>query len=224
MSSRALSAREEVVLAINTGSFVEMLVNMTIFNQQNLMAWHYEVQDWAAGVTAVQLGEAWWNHVKATYRAVIPSALGATFRSIKVLELSNPSGDYAEFDIPLGEQAGTRVAGVSGEAMPPYVAVGARLVVGTRATRPGQKRYPGVYEGDNSAGVVGSALLGAVQASLTVMTASMLLGAPAATVRLQPIVTRIVPPGVITGYQNITGYLVNQNLTTQNSRKFGRGS
>jgi hypothetical protein len=211
-------------MAIDEGSLIEMAVRQRFNDVQVINAWHYHVDSIPVTVTPVQLAEAWWNHVKTTYRALVGNNITTPFQSVYIREMNNQTGDYAEFDIPIGEKTGTRQPPTQSELLPLFCAVGVRLVVGTRATRPGQKRFAYLYEGDNNQGILGSALISLVNAHMAIMTASMLLGAPAATAVLQPIVTRRDAQGFVTAYQNIQGYLVNPFITTQNSRKPGRGA
>lgn len=207
---------------LNVGDNVEIVVNMLVQGQQTLNVWQYNVGGWPGTVTMVQMLEGYWNNVKAAYRAVIPSAYGNVFVSIKGRELNNPAGLYAEYDVPTAERPGTR--GTSGDQMPPFASAGVRLVVGTRATRPGQKRFPGLMESDQSAGVLGATVLTPLVTLMNLMVANMTLGAPAALVMLEPIVTRKDALGNVTAEQPVTGYLINPNVTTQNTRKFGRGA
>jgi len=221
--NRLLYGEEQVVMTIGAGSLIEIVVNMTAMSQQNLNAYQYDVSSSPGPASAVQIAEGWWNHVKATLRAIWPAGYGTPFVSVRIRELNNLTGDYAEFDIPIAERAGTR-ANPTGEKMPPFNCLGVRLVVGTRATRPGQKRYSILYEGDQADGVLGSAPITAVNALMAVLTAQMTLGAPAALTVLNPIITRKDTAGFVTADQPITGFLVNPNVTSQNTRKIGRGS
>lgn len=209
-------------MAIDDGSKLEIVVNMFTQNMQMLNVWQYNVDDMINGVSLVQLLEGYWNHIKATYRAIVPGSYGNVFVSLKGRELNNAAGDYAEFDIPVGERAGTRAT--SGDALPPFASAGVRLVVGTRLTKPGQKRFPFVLEADQVGGVLGTTYTTPLIALCNVMTNVMTLGAPAALVTLRPIVTKKGAGGFVEASQNIQGYLINPNVTSQNTRKFGRGS
>jgi len=217
------SYTEYSLMAIVDGSLIEVQMNMLNLGQVNLNVWQYRIVDHIGTVTMVQLLEGWWNHVKATYRAIAPASYGNSFVSVRGRELNNPSGDYAEFDVPTAERVGTR-AGASGDIMPPFAAVAARLVVGSRVTRPGQKRFPFMLEGDQANGVLVAGIVTAHTTLLAVMIAPMTLGAPAALEQLQPIVVKKDTNGFVTANQDISGYLVNPNVSSQNTRKFGRGS
>jgi len=58
---------------------------------------------------------------------------------------------------------------------------------------------------------------------MLVMAAGMILGAPAALVQLDPIVTRKDATGAVTAHQPVTGFLIASQVTSQVSRKPGRG-
>lgn len=210
-------------MAIVTGTQIEITLNMLVLSQQVAMVFQYLVDPLAGAPNAVQIAEAWWNHVKVTTRGLAPSGYGSTFKTVRLREMNNLAGDYAEYDIPVGEQIGTRATG-SGDLMPPFAAVGVRLVVGSRLTRPGQKRIPFMTEGDTISGVLQAAILTSVTTWCNTVTVPMLLGAPAAATELDPIVVRKDPSGFVTAYQRVTGFLINGNVTTQNSRKYGRGA
>lgn len=206
------------------GELLEIALDMRWQGQQVMNVWQYEVQNWPLSVTAVQAAEGWWNHVKATYRALQVSTEPDTFLSVKLRALNNPTGDYAEFDVPTAEKVGTRGSPGAGGNMPPFSSAGVRLVVGTRVTRPGQKRVPFLREEDNSQGVLQAAFRTLVNTWAAVMVVPMVLGAPAALTDLYPVITRKNATGFVSAHQYITGYLINNNITTQNTRKFGRGS
>lgn len=209
-------------MTISSGSLVEITANMLISNQQMLNVWHYQILDLIGPVGAVQLTEAWWNDVKANYRALFAGGGLVSFKTIRLRELNNPTGDYCEFDVPLGEQAGTRT--VTGEAMPPFTSVGVRLTVATRATRPGQKRFSCLWEQDQNAGVIASGVQTAVNTFMLQMVNILTLDAPALLSTLQPIVVRKDSAGNVVANQVVTGHLINVNVTSQNTRKLGRGA
>lgn len=203
---------------------IEIVMNMRWQGQETLNIWQYSIQSIPVSVSTVQLAEGWWNHVKSTYRALQLASQPDTFLSVRVRELNNPNGEYAEFDVPTAEKLGTRSNPTGAELMPPYTSAGVRLVVGTRVTRPGQKRFPFLVENDNIAGVLQPAFKTLVNSHMLVMSVPMVLGAPAALTDLYPIVVKKDANGTVTAQQFVTGYLINNNITTQNSRKFGRGS
>lgn len=210
-------------MAINQGSLIEIALRQTVLSGVALNTYTYQVTTMPGTVLPVDICAAWWSHVKATQRAMVASGFGAVLNSIKITELNNPEGDYAEYAIPLAEQTGTRSAPTQAEGLPPFIAAGVRLLVGSRLTKPGQKRFPFLVEQDSAGSMLQSAMLALVQAHAAVISAEMLLGAPAALTTLSPIVCRRDPQGVVLAHQLVTGYLVNPWVTTQNTRKMGRG-
>ena len=210
-------------MTIGSGSLIEMVVNMNVLAQQTLNVWQYQIASFPGTPSAVQVAEAYWNDIKGVYRAAASVTLGAVFTSIRIRELNNPAGDYAEFDIPTAEKTGTR-ASPGSETLPPNIATGVRLVVGTRTTRPGQKRIPFMFEVDQNAGLITATWKTLVTTLATHMVAQIALGAPAALSTLNPIVCRKDPDGFVTANQPITGFIVADIASTQNTRKIGRGA
>lgn len=211
-------------MAIPPGNVAQITVTGKTFEQTWSNVFTYGVVVWPAPVTAEQAAEAYWNHVKATYRALFPVGWTSAFTSVTVTDISDNTGDFAVYGIPTAERAGTR-SNPAGDPAPPFLALGARLNVGSRVTRPGQKRFAGMYEVDMSGDVAAAGYITLVQNLLNVTSVGIVLGAPAATVSLAPIVVKRDPAtgGVLT-FQNVTSYTINSRLTTQNTRKIGRGN
>lgn len=210
-------------MSVPVGNIVQVTVAGTAFSQVWSNVYTYGVVVWPAPVTAVQAAEAFWSHVKAVYRALMPSGWPLAFTSVSLRDLTDPLGAYAVYGIPTAERAGTRSAPAGGP-VPPFMAVGARLNVGSRVTRPGQKRFPGMFEADVDSEVANSAFVTLVGNILAVTTVGIVLGAPAATVALDPVVTKLDPAtGAVLASQEITSYTINPVITTQNTRKIGRG-
>lgn len=210
-------------MAIGLGSQIDVTLKYFWGSSTQMSVFSYAVAELTSIPTAVNYGEAWWNHMKTTTRALVGSAVGDVFSSVVVRELNNPSGELAEFDIPSGERAGTRSTPTQNQYLPSFTSVGIRLTVNTRATRPGQKRWSTLYEEDNTNGQVTAAYKALIVAWANVFTAPITLGAPAAATVLTPIVCRRDAQGTVLASQAITGYVVNSWLTTQNTRKLGRG-
>lgn len=211
-------------MAIIAGSLIEVVLRMRAFNMQLLNVWQYEVDNSPGPATAANIGEAWWNHVKATYRALNVAGFGPMFQSVGIRELNNPVGDFADWNIPVGEQTGTRANPAQPEILPPFVAVGQRLLVGTRVTRPGQKRYVCLTESDNVEGNLQAAMIALANTHGAIMDSLMVLGAPAALTEIIPIVCRKDASGFVTAHQPIIGFLTSPIITSQNTRKIGRGA
>lgn len=211
-------------MTIAVDSKIEISLRQQMYNQQVINTFHYNVRIWPVTVQAVDAAEAWWNDIKATYRAVIAVGFGDAAISVRLRELNNPTGDYAEYDIPAGERVGTRANPAQAEGLPAFCAAATRLVVGSRATRPGQKRMAFLMEGDNSSGTLQASYKTPLQTFMAHMAFGMVLGAPAALVDLQSIVVKKDTAGNVIAWQPITGYIVNNSISTQNTRKIGRGA
>lgn len=210
-------------MAIGALSLIEVtLVQSFLAANAVYNVFQYEVQGELGSPDATDWAEAWWNHVKATYRAIAPTG-SAPFRSVIVRELDNATGEYGEFAIPTAEQTGTR-ADPGGDWLPMFVAGAVRLTVATRVTRPGQKRFSYLKEGDLDGQFLGVAYTTAVNALMVVLTSTMLLGAPALGSEIEPHVVRKSPTtGLPIAHQPVTGFLINPEVTHQVSRRVGRG-
>lgn len=205
-------------------SDLRISVRGLIYNQRWQNSQWYRLEG-AAFLTATPsgVGEAYWNHVKSAWRGFVVANSFMTFESVFVEEPGS-DGQYGEYAVPVGEVQGTRAGGTQNDPMPPFCAAGVRLTVGSRATRPGQKRFIGLVDTDNVIGVLQSAAATALGTLATLLTATMVLGAPVATGSLHPeIVTYNPITHSIEAYQDVTGFVINPNITTQNSRKVGRG-
>lgn len=186
--------------------------------------WDYQIVNIPAPtITAANIGEAWWNHVKTVYRAQMSGSFGVVFRRVRVTSLMSATGDAGEFGIPAAESQGTRTP-PAGDLAPAFLAEGVRLNVETRLTRPGQKRFWGFHEADLVNDTIQAAFNTLVEAIPNSMLPGIVLGAPAATVGLDPMVVGDVGTYPPVRYQPWTSISANIIVTTQNSRKRGRGS
>lgn len=168
--------------------------------------------------------EAYWNDIKDAFRSLFStSADVSTIDSILGEEVAGLEG-FAEFAIPPDERVGTRSAGSDGLWLNSFSALGMRQTVGTRVTRPGQKRFPMLREGDVSGNALTGAIIDYYDPALNKFIDPITLGAPVATGVMQPEVGKSVASGFPTVYQDVTGKVVNPNVTTQVSRKVGRGA
>lgn len=209
-----------------TASNLEIILRYTHYGQRMQTVRTYRPTG-AAFLTASPsgVGEAWWNDVKAAWRGVCGAGYGNVFDSVFVREIGGGLA-YGEYAIPAGERAGTRASGALGDGMPSYVAVGCKLTVGTGVTRPGQMRIPFLADADTLGNDVASGFLTLCQTLAAKYSSTITLGAPVATGTLTPNVLRYsktVPPTVIAS-QDIGGYLLNSRVTSQVSRRSGRGT
>lgn len=210
-------------MAIGVDSLIEVSNVGSAFSSQMRNVWQYRVESTVFGLTAEALGEAWWNHVKTVMRALPTVNYNELFQSVEVRELNNPTGDYGTYSIPSGEWAGTRAAPTNPELLPPFCAASLRLTVSSRLTRPGAKRFVGLVESDQNGGILVAGVITLLNNIGGVVTAPIVLGAPAATVSLTPVIVKKGTGGSVLSHQPITGYLAGSRVTTQNTRKFYRG-
>lgn len=210
-------------MGVVNGHIYEISLKMASGAGNAYNVFQYSVVVPSEGTDGNQLAEAWWNHVKGVYRALISLGMTDYFRSVVAKDLSDTTGLFGEYGIPVGERGGTRTGVVQGEPVPAFNAVGIRLNVASRVTRPGQKRLSGLIEDDLYGQAVGATFLGLAAAWADVLTNDLVLGAPAALVTLRPAVVRRDITGAVTASQPVTGYFINPNVTSQVSRKIGRG-
>lgn len=210
-------------MAVVVGHIYEVSLRMNTGAGNGYNVFQYGVIVGSENTNAADLGEAWWNHVKGVYRALVSQGMTDFFRTVIVKDLSDNTGLYGEFGVPVGERGGTRTGVTQGEPVPAFNAVGVRLTVGTRVTRPGQKRLPGLIEDDLYGQAVGGTYMGLAATWANVISEDMVLGVPAALVTLRPSIVRKDGTGAVTADQPVTGYVINPNVTSQVSRKVGRG-
>lgn len=211
-------------MAIGAGSLLEFKLQGALFGQVTLNMFTYRVVGELGDVTPPQWGNAWWNAIKTTLRPLVASVHGAAFITVSVREMDDPAGEYGVFSIPVGETAGTGATGAGG-VLPPFNAAGIRFLVATRITRPGQKRISGQDESYMNGSGWETSYATALNNFAAIAAAPMTFGAPALGSQVQPIVVKKDPAtGLPVAHQDVTGYLVNGTVTSQVSRKIGRGA
>lgn len=211
-------------MAITSG-LVEIILRYTFLGQKCETP-SYWSPGGAAWVTAnaTQGAEAWWNEVKTVWRAMAVTSGSLTFDSVFFQEIGGGL-EYGEYAVPSGEREGTRDGASLGAFLPAYVAVGCRLSVTTRATRPGQKRFPFPTEADNNDGHVEAAYLSLVAAVAEKYSTPLIMGAPVATGTLTPQVAGFTgSPPTLRAQQEAVGYVLNGLFTSQVSRRPGHGA
>lgn len=208
-------------MTILTGDIVEIIDEQTYDGQQVLNRYFYEVMTIDATIdpTPALIAEEWWTLVQTDLLATQND--GVVHTQIRA-EVRTGDLEYGQYVIPSGD--GTGVLACSGDYLSPFIAYGIGLTGASRITRPGSKRVVGACEDHiEDYGVLNSSIFGAVEAFADQITAT-LFGGGLGTTSLRPIIWR-PPTGVALGVVNpITGYIVNPVLTTQNTRKRGRGS
>jgi hypothetical protein len=205
-------------------SHIELVLRYTWIDQECENVFKYFTEGAVfVGVNAVQVAEAWWDDVKGVIRSLAPGGTGLLkFTSVVCRNLVD-GGELGEFAIPVGEQDGTRTIAGAGEYLPAFNSGGLRLTVGNTTTRPGQKRFPFLSNVD----VVGNALTATYATLLDAVGAHidqpLTLGSPVVAGVLQPVIGGTVVAGFPTVYQDVIGHVTNPYVTSQVSRKRGRG-
>lgn len=210
-------------MAIPDGHILEIAVSGMAGPSTIMNVMHYHVDSGHPTATGEDVADAWWQAVKGWWRGVANTNFSTVFRDVLCKDITDLGGAYGTYGVPLAEQGGTRTPGASGENLPYFTAIGVRLNVPSRATRPGQKRLVGINEADQSGGLLTPAAIAAAQAWGDQAVQTMTLGAPASLVVLTPVVVHKGAGGVAASWQNMSSATVRDQVTTQNTRKPWRG-
>lgn len=208
-------------MALVEGDIVMITMNGTLFGERCSNVWFYECTDNTGNANLLQVAQefralvwqAWIDLTSEDYKRV----------NVKIDNLTNGL-DFA--DLPV---AGDGL--VLSPACSSAVAGGFTLSVSTRLTRPGSKRMAGIPEV-----TVADNLWTPEQADMNILTSAMLNELdldnlnPAVACMMNPIVVGRFPithedAGKIdiSRFQSITGIHVSATVTTQTSRRPGRG-
>lgn len=205
---------------VDAGTVLQLNVRGTFMQQKIQNVYHFRLVGAADDGYMAAFAEGFWNHIKDEFRATQPlnSTLNYTDVTCEALAGAHPFGQYT---IPLAEQPGTRAT--STLFMPPFNSVNITFNVADRAVRPGSKRYAGLVEEDNANGVLSDSL----QALYATLAEKLIEDVTV----VDPAMSGIF---VIYGRENdsrpvpvsrpVVGYKVSPNISSQNSRKFGRGN
>lgn len=193
-----------------TGDVVYRLRHTYTFLDQTLMNVYYYGGPTNAQ-TGADLGVAFIDDMLPVWAAIVVG--GTTSVAIDV-EGVHGAADLYHADVTTG---GTRV----GEALPPYVAWAFRLNHAARGERNGYKRFGGVSETDVEFGVATSGVGSALDAMAGQLSAEL----PGDTPFWVPVIQRtqfeLLPVDPPTYWTFVDATYVS--VSTQNTRKFGRG-
>jgi len=212
-------------MGVDLGSKVRIVVNQTLLGQQVQNVLHYVVTATAVDDTYAELAQGWWDDIKAAWRAAVTIPLVTD--SVEAYDNADPLGDYGIYTIPTAERPGLNGSDVES----PFIAAGFRFGVANRTTKPGYMRLSGVRDGEvDAAGVINATLLTKYTTLATALlngfNYGLLLaghadlavyGAP------HPASTRY-PARDVAVYNDVTAITIPSNVTTQNTRKIGRGA
>lgn len=208
-----------------TASQIKVTYRYTMFGQhcENIQYWE---PVGAAFLTATMLGvlEALWANIEGAWHEILPANPDVgTFDSLLGEELGGGLS-FAEFPIPSDEQTGDRAGLTATSGLPPFIVSASRQTVGTRVTRPGQKRIPFLADSDVIGNQLDSAAVIFFEPVHETFSTVRTLGAPVATGTLNPVIGGHIEDGVPTLWQPVTGLLMNPNASSQVSRKIGHGN
>lgn len=164
-------------------------------------------------VKAVDVGNAFNTQIIAPLRNLQSNQL--THESLYVKEMLYGT------DVVDGQQTGSNAGTLSTDAQSPFDAFGFGLSPSSGQIRKGSKRYAGLVEGSTALGQYTSAFKVALGLFASYVASNIVIPALAAT--LVPMVVRVTnsPAGGWLTSQ-IIGYVAHE-LSTQNSRKRGKG-
>lgn len=189
------------------------------------IAWYFGGGATFVTASMEQVLEAYWNDVKGAWHGIMFDELSINAIDSILGETIGGSEEFAEFPIEGDDRVGVRSTASSGAALPGTLAGGVRLTVGTRQTRPGQKRAPFIGEFDIVGNDLGEDYLEALTTWGQVFSQTRNLGSPVALAVLVPnVVSLNRASGEIVARQDVTGQVVNPYATSQVSRKRGHGT
>ncbi len=209
-------------MAISAGDIYRITVAGTDGVQILNNVWFLEIDGTPAPpISVAALCEGWWNHVKTAYRGVACTPWTTAYMSVFAEQVNAVGGGYGVYPIAAGENGGSRAPGSApaSTVMNTWSAIGMRLNVDTKQTRPGQKRLWGLVEGDVSGNNLESAPYVAATALGAVMDDSMNLGAPALAVVCHMVVRRTAPDDVVSVVQPVASASVSARVRSQVSRR-----
>lgn len=208
-------------MAIGPGSILEARVFQRLQGQQVLNVTHFEVLEEGAGVTtltgfAQPFGELWYELFSEVQSNLL------TYERVELYEVNGIEIDTYSWPTP--------PAGVQGgELLGTFEAVSVQLLRGSRATRHGWKRFAGVTEPM----AVGGVLTAGLQVDYAVAASTMFNSIvnlqdaviPSRFINVRAIIWGGNDPAYPLGrFSDIVSVQVKNLISTQNTRKIGRGS
>lgn len=212
-------------MTILGGEILRVIDKQTLFGQQVLNVYYYEVGTDLGGTTPLEIAEGWWDSIEEALRACQHEELNHVEVTVESLDGSH---DFGTFTIPIGMGEGTRTGT---DCMPPFASFGLKMIPQNRQVRPGSKRIAGVDEDvvDNG-GVVSTGMIALLQTFADIISAPIPFVGFLDTI--VPVVVGFPHPASPTGRPArldrvaipVTATSVSTYVTTQNTRKYGRGS
>lgn len=212
---------------MNVGNLIQITAATRFAGNEMRNIFHYEV-------TAVT-GDPALSDVLTTFEAdVVPDMANVIVGGAYIYSLhaENLTDETTIADLDMGtDHPGTR----AGDAMPMFNALGIKLIRTNKTTRQGQKRFSPVSETDSTAGVFSAGLVTAAEALGAALVADLEVDDGAGnTATLIPVIYgEALPerpskrggtlPARPSAMNPVSGYTVNPLVTSQVTRKPGRG-
>lgn len=184
------------------------------------------------GTVASALGVSFRNNVIPDWRSAAINAL--TFDTIEVENLFDDTDVWTDVLAVTGNRAAP--SGTPSEFMPTFTALGVTLDGAGKQVRDGKKRFAGLWEGDSASGFTAAGVVAAYQPLLTRLSQDRDYGgvtgaggfAPVVVARVREMVAdqeryRLPRTQLETVFKRITEAALSVIISTQNSRKFGKG-
>jgi hypothetical protein len=205
-------------MALNSSDVLRLTLCGTVFTEQACNVFFYLINIGSGSPTLEDVLEGFRT-------VVLPSILDIQSQDV---EYDTAEADNLTNGIDFGTDplyAGI-TGNVSGEALPPYAAWAFTLERASKLTRNGAKRFAGVPESAQQDGVVTAGF------NPTLVTAATAIGTSFAYSNAQgafsafPLIVGVDTTGQrdLSRVQIPTGAVANAVVSTQNTRKFGRGS
>jgi len=193
----------------------QILLDWNVVGEEAMNVFYYE-QILGADTDANTLTLAFQDQVMGDLLDIVHNTTFVNL--IAARDLDDPTAFYVQVEGPL--VIGTR----GGECMPPFVAWAFRYNRATTLVRNGQKRIPGVSEADQNAGVALSTFIPTLNIAAAAMAADLVDDNGS---HYRPVIMRKVfdeLTGITTYTQFPFSTVEYTRVSTQNTRKFGRGS
>lgn len=207
-------------MPVQTGDYVVIRDYQTLFQQQVLNTYTLRIASFSGASNYINMLTAFSATVVAAVRGEQNPDV-VHFR-LEVDNLSNGL-EFASLDINApGTGAGT-------ETSPPFVAVSIRLSRATKITRNGYKRYAGIDEAQYTDGVLNAPVVTSWQTNVADLISAP-FGFTSGTQYSFGFEPVIIGRDTATGnydlnrVNEVASGVVQPNVTTQNTRKYGRGA
>lgn len=204
------------------GDVFQLIDEQEQYGQQVLNVYFYRLDTPVVGNAAEMLVSSFITEVLPDIRAIQTDVI--THRSVSAKNLYDETEAHTE----LISLAGTQ----TGEGLPGFSAYAYRLIGDNAAVRDGQKRYAGASEQHQVGGVITSAPMLALMVALATQLATGLSIGVDTNALMPVIVGRILDGGQYrlpansgeTVLSNVIDSLFNADISSQTSRKVGRGA